>query len=242
MGKGACSVSTAAVEMLRNKIEAIDRPTVLLIGANRMIELAADRLSSVPGVRLCFANRTLAKARALAGDHAGEAFDLTDLAALVAAADVVISCTASPEPIITRRLLEDVVAGKTQRACTIVDLAIPRDVEPPEPKHPGLEIYDLDDINRFVSAAQEKRLAAVPEAEDVIKHRADEFNYWYLQVLREPRYNGDVPTLESIRAEELAPLLERLPPDLQEELDAVTRRLVDRVARVTRRTNAHITE
>jgi glutamyl-tRNA reductase len=241
-GKGACSVSTAAVEMLKETVAKIDHPTVLLIGANRMIELAAERLSQVPGLRLRFANRTEAKAKSLAREYVAEAFDLSDPVNLMADADVVISCTASPEPIITRPMLKDVAAQRTRGSCTIVDLAIPRDVEPPEDESPHINLLDLDDINRFVSAKQQERLDAVPQAEDVVAHRADEFNYWYLQVLREPRYNGDAPTLESIRTEELASLVAELPPHLQEELNRVTRRLVDRVVRVTSRKNTRTTE
>jgi glutamyl-tRNA reductase len=242
MSRGACSVSTAAVEMLRQRRVFRDDARVLLIGANRMIELAAERLSQVPGLQLCFANRTKTKAQVLARPYAAEAFDLTALTDHLVAADVVITCTAATEPIITSRMLTDVVSGKTGRVCTLVDLAVPRDVEPPQEKLPGLEILDLDSVNRFVTGQQQKRLGAVPEAEDVIAHRAAEFNYWYLQVLREPRYNGDAPTLESIRTEELAPLLAALPADLQSELNRVTRRLVQRVAAVTRRPKTHSTE
>ena len=123
-----------------------------------------------------------------------------------------------------------------------MDLAIPRDVELPPDLRARVELHDLDDVQEFVRDQQRRREESIPRAEEIIERKLDEFDYWYRHVLQEPIYNGRSHTAESIRQEEVAALQPMLPPELQIKLDQITRRLVDRILRVTSRTTARQSE
>lgn len=246
IGEGACSVSTAAVEMLDDTLRALDNPRFLFIGVNQMIQLAARRLARIEGARLVFANRTEARAADFADGFRGvdaSASGLDHLGELLAAADVVISCTSSPEPVVTGDMLARAAALREGRRQTVVDLAIPRDVEVPAAGlDPSVTVCDLEDVKRFVADRQKLREQAVPRAEEIIDARLREFSYWYGQVLHEPVYNGGGLSVEAIRREELGSLMNELPLRLQEQLDRATRRLVDRVVKAAKSSPASETD
>jgi len=230
MGKGACSVSSAAVELLHNKIDALERPTVLFVGVNQMIKLAASRINLIDSPRFKFANRTEARAVAFAEKFDGEGFGLDKLPELLGTADIVFTCTSANQPIITHAMIDRAVADRGDRRLIVMDLAIPRDVDYPHRQDSRIEVYDLEDIKEFVKDQQEKREQAIPQAEEIIDRKLTEFNYWWQHVKQEPLYNGQADAIESIREEELRPLLEKLPSELKGELNEITRRMVRRVA------------
>lgn len=242
MGQGACSVSSAALEMLRDEIEQIERPVILFVGVSQMIHLAAKGLARLDHPRFVFANRTCEKAVALARTYNAEAHGLEALPALVSRADVVISCTSSPVPIISKETLDGLAEGRGERSCIILDLAVPRDVEYPRRKGSPFQVYDLEDIREHIRREQEKRAHAVPEAEAIIAARLAEFNYWFEHVMNEPLYNGTSAAIESMRREELTSLMEKLPPALQNELTQATRRIVERVLSIAKRVEDSTTE
>jgi glutamyl-tRNA reductase len=229
MGKGACSVSSAAVELLNSKIQALTKPSILFIGVNQMIKLAASRIHLIDSPRFRFANRTEAKAAAFAEKFDGEGFGLDRLPDLMSEADVVFTCTSSSEPIITRSMIDEVLSRRKGRRLIIMDLAIPRDVDYPHGTDSTIEVYDLEDIKDFVKDQQEKREQAIPQAEEIIDRKLTEFDYWWQHVKQEPLYNGQAEAIESIREEELTPLLDKIPPEVKGELNEITRRMVQRV-------------
>ncbi len=242
MGKGICSVSSAAMDLLKTRIQDIVDPEILFIGSNRMITLAADNLSRRDDAKFTFANRTPEKAVVLAEKYRSEGHGLDSLTDLIAKADVVVSCTSATEPVITHRMVEDAMAARGDRRLTVVDLAIPRDVDFGKVDHELVNVNDLDDIKAFVADQQAKRELALPQAEQIIESKLSEFTYWMQHVMQEPIYNGQSNTIEAIRAEELASILDRLTPELQSELNQVTRKMVNRVIQVTSRSVADHSE
>jgi glutamyl-tRNA reductase len=235
MGKGACSVSSAAVEMLRSKTKGVDRPSILFIGINQMIALAAGKLMNTHHSRFYFANRTVEKAIQFAEKFDGEGCGLERLSEILPTADIVISCTSSSEPVISRDLVEMSMEKRISGKQIVVDLAIPRDVDFPKGADPSMEICDLEDIKQFLRGQQELREKAIPRAQEIVEQRIAEFNYWFDHVKLEPIYNGTSTTYEEIRREELEPILDKLSPRLQEELRQATRRLVERIVQATTR-------
>lgn len=229
MGKGACSVSSAAVELLNSKIDTLTSPSVLFVGVNQMIKLAASRIHLSDAHRFRFANRTEAKAVTFAEKFDGEGYGLDKLTELMTEADVVFTCTSSSKPIITRSMMDEALASREGRRLIVMDLAIPRDVDYPHESNSAVEVYDLEDIKIFVKDQQEKREQAIPQAEEIIDRKLTEFNYWWQHVKQEPLYNGQADAIESIREKELAPLLEKVPENLKDEINEVTRRLVKRI-------------
>jgi glutamyl-tRNA reductase len=242
IGKGACSVSTAAVDMLDASLANRPAPVVLFIGINQMIDHAAKRLGRLEGARLLFANRSADKAAEYAAGFGAEGQGLERLVDLLADADVVVSCTSSREPVITRSMMSDALARRRGGTLMIVDMAVPRDVDLPRDFDPSVEVKDLDDIKRFVARQRQQRETAIPQAEEIISRRLDEFDYWYGHVLHDPIYNGRGVTMDAIRQDELSAILEKLPPELQNELNQATRRIVDRVVKITNRSANKRTE
>ncbi len=232
MGKGACSVSSAAVEMLRSEMKDLRSPAILFIGVNQMISLAARNLSKIDDVRFCFVNRTRSKALQIAAGYNAGGHGLDQLPDLLSGVDVVISCTSSPVPLISRDMLEELLTGQPDKTLIIIDLAIPRDVDYPKDGNKNLKISDLEDINIFLRGQQKRREQAIPLAEKIIEQKLAEYKYWFDHVQTESLYNGSTASIESIRREELAPLLDKLSPELANELNRLSRRLIERVVRI----------
>ncbi|MBU1318764.1 MAG: glutamyl-tRNA reductase [candidate division Zixibacteria bacterium] len=229
IGKGACSVSGTAVSLLKSKIAANTNPAVLFIGVNQMIAIAAAGLSGDDQCRFMFANRTREKAVALAEKFAASAHTLDELPELLGRADVVVTCTSSPVPIITKEMMRAAGVAGSSRRRIVMDLAVPRDVESDIDELTNIEILDLEDIRRFVEQNQKQVLESIPEAEAIIERRLDEFMYWYSHVLHEPLYNGFGDTFEAIRHEEFGPVIKKLSPEMQYAVDKASRRLINRL-------------
>ncbi len=231
LGQGACSISTATIDMLKPKLQAIDHPLILMIGVNQMIALAVSRLKRRGYDRFMFANRTKQAADELAAEHHAEGFGLDDLPALLSRADVVISCTGSPQPIITDKIVEDVFARTPDKHLVIADMAIPRDVEI-DTSRTGIDYYSLDDVKAHAESGQSSRQDAIPDAESLIERKLDQFMYWFDHIRHEPMYNGLTETFEQIRHDEMKRVVKDMPPEVRDTVDRATRRIVERIMQI----------
>ncbi|MCK5641408.1 MAG: glutamyl-tRNA reductase [Gammaproteobacteria bacterium] len=238
MGKGSCSVSTAAVGLLKSHLDAEARPAVLFVGTSKMIALAASSWNRLHHRRLMFANRTQAASKELAAKYGASHYSLDDLPSLLAEADIVISCTGSPEPIITREMLQAHLDACPSHKLMIMDMAVPRDVEFDKNGHPDLTIFDLDDVQQYVKEQQSIRAAAIPDAERLVDERLGEFAYWYDHVRNELTFARLMEDFESVRREDLASLLRDLPEDVRTKVDEQTSRLVQKLAQMKTNTGA----
>ena len=227
MGKGACSVSSAAIEMLKTRVEEDSRPVVLFIGVNQMIKLAATRTRRIHHSHYMFANRTETKAAEFAKRFESRGYGLDRLPELLTEADVVISCTSSPEPIIDTALLNEAAEQREGRKLVVLDLAIPRDVVF-ESDSDLIKVLDLEDIKDFVRTQRARREDAIPAAEEIVRQKVEEFNYWWRHVKEEPLYNGSADRIDSIIEDELAKVLTECPPELKEKLNLAARRIAER--------------
>jgi glutamyl-tRNA reductase len=231
LGQGACSVSTATIEMLKPKLKAIDDPLILMIGLNQMITLAVSRLKRRGFTRFMFANRTKQLAVDFASAHNAEGYGLDDIPALLSRADVVISCTGSPDPIITDEIIDGVFAHTPDKRLVIADMAVPRDVDLKK-NHDGIEYYGLDDVKAYAENSQSSRADAIPDAEGLIERKLEQFMYWFDHVRHEPMYNGLTETFEQIRRDELKRVVENLSPESRDTIDRATRRIVERIMQI----------
>ena len=239
IGRGACSVSSAATDLLKSNLDGAARPNIVFVGVNRMINLAASRWSKLHHGSLFFANRTVAKAAKLAHRFYASGHSLDELPKLLTRADIVITCTGASKPLITSEMLDKAISGRKiagRKPLTIMDMAIPRDVEYKGLVSGELVIYDLEDIKRFVKEHQQAREAAIPEAEELIAQRLGEFAYWYDHARYELSHNGLEPAFEEICREEMSSALDRLPDEYRQEVAQAAARLVKRLAQVKSRT------
>jgi glutamyl-tRNA reductase len=163
---------------------------------------------------------------------------LSKLPDLLPEVDIVVSCTGSESPIITRRMMDDVIAENTQRfgpdrnRLIIMDLAIPRDVEFDRSYHTAVEVLNLEDVNDYVGDQRSRMRAEEPKAEEIIDRRLDEFIYWFDHVRHEPIYNGLGDAFENVRSREMSQLLKILPSELRDEVDKTTRRMVNKLLQI----------
>lgn len=244
MGGGACSVSSAAVSLLRERLGVKEKPFILFIGVNQMTALAASSLRRIDDPEFAFVNRTEEKAVALAAKYNAEGYPLSRLPKLLPAADIVVSCTGSESPIITMNMMDDIIARNADRfvgngnVMTIVDLAIPRDVEFDGSRYSAVDVLNMDDINEYVRNQEIKKQREIPKAKEIIDRRLGEFIYWFDHVRHEPIYNGLDDSFELIRKQEISLILKKLPSGLREEVDKTTKRMVDRLLRIKVRTSS----
>ncbi|MFH1687665.1 MAG: glutamyl-tRNA reductase [bacterium] len=232
MGKGACSVSSAATELLKSQLGPADRPTVLFVGVNKMIALAASAWSKRHYHELLFVNRTKSKADELAARYKTAGHPLSELPQLLPRADIVVTCTSAPDAVIGRSLLSDIIKVHPNHHLTIMDMAIPRDVACQKGEHNNITLFDLEDVKEFARDRQQERQAAVPDARELIEQRLSEFAYWYDHARYELVYNGLEHAFANITEQEMAPILEKLPPEQRREIAAATDKLARRLAQV----------
>ncbi len=178
IGANIVSMAAAAVHLSARIFETLAGQRVLFIGAGEMIELCAAHFAGHQPQRITIANRTLERAEALAQRFQGDAMRLDEVAGRLADYDIVVSCTASPLPIIGLGMVERAIKARRHRPMVMVDLAVPRDIEAEVGKLDDVFLYTLDDLGQIVENGMESRQAAVVEAEEIIDTRVDSFLHW----------------------------------------------------------------
>lgn len=229
MGKGACSISSAAVEMLSERTVAANNPKILFIGVNQMITLAANGLRRLDYNHFVFANRTPEKAASFASGYNAEGHSLDRLGELIGESDIIITCTGSMEPVIRKDIFDNFLTKNPGKKLKIIDMAVPRDSEIDKNYHESIEVLDLEDIKLFVKKQQAKRELAIPQAEQIIERKLGEFIYWFDHVRYEPIYNGLYDACENIRQAEMESILEKLPQDQRIILNRATKNLINKL-------------
>jgi glutamyl-tRNA reductase len=192
IGANSVSMAAASVRLAARIFESVGDQSVLFIGAGEMIERCATHFCAQRPKRVTVANRTLERARVLANRFNGHAITLNELPDQLALHDVVISCTASPLPILGKGMLERAVKARKHRPIFMVDLAVPRDVEPEVAEMDDVFLYTVDDLAEIVRDGVEARQGAVAQAEAIIDTSVASFMHW--METREM-----VPTIRALR-------------------------------------------
>ncbi|GIX35257.1 MAG: glutamyl-tRNA reductase [Lysobacteraceae bacterium] len=173
------SVAFAAVRLARQVFTELDGATVLLVGAGDTIELAARHLAEHRTQRMLFANRTLAHAQALASRFGGFALPLTELHRHLPEADIVFSATAAREPVLSAALVREASRARRHRPMLLLDLAVPRDIEPAVADLEDVYLYTVDDLDQVVEESRRSRREAAVEAEAIIDLQVEHFMAWW---------------------------------------------------------------
>ena len=194
IGAHSISMAAAAVRLASQLFENLNDTKVLFVGAGEMIELVATHFAARRPRSIAVANRTLERGEKLAGRFGAEALRLADLPQRLADFDIVISCTASSLPIIGLGAVERALKQRRHRPMFMIDLAVPRDIEPEVARLSDVYLYTVDDLASLVQSGGERRQAAVEQAEAIIETGVQSFVHWLDQ-------RGSVPLIQALHTQ-----------------------------------------
>ncbi|TBR38232.1 glutamyl-tRNA reductase [Marinomonas agarivorans] len=175
IGENPVSIAFAAVSLAQRIFADVKNSTVLLIGAGQTIELVSRHLKESGVKRIIVANRTLERAKVLATEIGAEAILLSEISDYLPQADLVISSTASQLPIIGKGLVEKAIAKRRHNPMLLVDIAVPRDIEPEVEEVKDVYLYTVDDLHSVIEEGVKARQDAAKSAEQIIDNGVAEF-------------------------------------------------------------------
>jgi glutamyl-tRNA reductase len=187
-------MAAASVRLAGQLFEDLSDIKILFVGAGEMIDLAATHFAAKKPKLMVIANRTMARGEALASRFGAQVMPLADLPERLHEFDAVISCTASILPIIGLGAVERAVKLRRRRPVFMVDLAVPRDIEPEVKALPDIYLYTVDDLAQVVQTGRDSRQAAVAQAEIIIDNGVQNFMHWLGQ-------RRSVPLIQQLNAQ-----------------------------------------
>lgn len=236
IGANIVSMAAAAVHLSERIFGRIDDQRVLCVGAGEMMELCAAHFAGCTPRGMVIANRTLERAQTLAerfvrSDLKVGAVRLDELGERLAEFDIVLSCTASPLPIIGLGMVERALKQRRHRPMVMVDLAVPRDIEAEVDKLDDVFLYTVDDLAQIVDSGLESRQAAVVEAQGIIDARVSNFLQWVQAREAVPAIRALRGHAEDMRAAELERALRAIARGEAPErvLDTLSRNLTNKL-------------
>ncbi len=225
IASSAVSVSFAAVELARKIFGLLSDKTVLLIGAGEMCELAARHFltNGVKGVMVT--NRTFERAQKLADEFSGEAIPFDELFLHLHKADIVLTSTGAPAAIITPPDLEEVIRRRRMKPMFLIDIAVPRDIDPAVNELDSVYLYDMDDLQQVVAANLEGRMQEADKAEAIIAEEIVQFYKWVATLEVTPTIVALRNRFDELRKAEIERTLANwkdAPADAEKRLEALT--------------------
>jgi glutamyl-tRNA reductase len=192
IGASRLSLSSVAVKLAKDALGDLGGRHVVIIGTGETAELTAEALAR-QGVSAVFvANRRVDRARSMAERFGGRVTGLDDLPRQLEDADIVVASTASPHPIVGRDELEVVMNARAGRSLLLIDIAVPRDVDPACAELPGVTLYDIDDLQAVVARHMSVQEAEARRAHEIVEEEIDEFAGWLGQL-------DVLPTITALR-------------------------------------------
>jgi glutamyl-tRNA reductase len=231
IGRGAASVSSAAVQLAKKIFGGMNGRRAMILGAGDVAEIALECLLN-EGVRVAIvANRTYERALALAERHGATAMHYEECWESLKDVDVLLCSTASPVPVVTLARVKDSVAARGDRPLCILDIALPRDVEVAVGEMDNVFLYDLDDLRAAAAANLETRQENVPAAQHIIAQEAQRYWEWVAGLAAVPVVRSFREEMDRVRSTELAAALRRLGPMAEgqvEEIEHFSRALMNK--------------
>jgi len=233
ISRNAASVSLVAVQLARRLFPKLDDACVLLVGSGKMSELAAHHLCDNGAQRLIIINRTPLHAVDLAQRFDATHRSFAELATSLVEADVVISSTTAPHALISREMMQEVMQRRAGRSILLIDIALPRDVDPAVVELPGVYLYNLDDLQSGVNEGIRMRLQEAEQVQAIIAEEVRAFDRWMRSLSVVDTISDLRQHVDELRQQELARTLQRLSSTLSEReaaaIQELTMRLVNKL-------------
>ncbi len=232
ISEGAVSISYAAVELASKIFAHLDRKTALLIGAGKTGELTPKHLVSKGVKDVIFANRTRAKAEDLVRKLGGCIADFQDLHAQLRRADIVISSVSSPNYMLTAQDIQRSMKGRDNTPLLIVDIGVPRNVDPRVNRISNVFLHDIDALQRLVDQNLEKRMREASKARRIVEEELVGFTHWYNSLNVNPTIQQLTELFEQIRRAEIDKQTHRFTEHDRELMNIVTKRILNKILHI----------
>lgn len=231
IGESAVSISYAAVELAKQVFGSLEGHTVMVVGAGEMSELTVIHLLDNGIKDVIVTNRTFDRAQDLAVKFKGQAVEFDDMFAAMSEADIVITSTGSSLPIIDRESIQQVMKARRHQPIFLIDIAVPRDIEPGVNKLRNVFLYDIDDLQQVVDANMAERNKEAEKATVMVEDEVEDFLSWLRSLEVVPTIKELRQTIEDIRREEFEKAAAKL--DLGEaelsNVEALTKLIVNKI-------------
>jgi len=204
IGRGAVSVSLAVVEMAKKFLWEHPKPKALVLGAGGMAALIAAHFAKKINGTLLFANRTSARADALAAKYDGCSWPFKGLADALADVDIVFAAVTVADPLITEKMVEAAMQKRPDRKLFVIDIGVPRNVEPEVRRIHHVVLHDIDALRTLVDQNLAARSLEISQVEAIIREELDEFLQWYRFLAVTPTLRQLTEKFERIRKQEIA--------------------------------------
>jgi glutamyl-tRNA reductase len=229
IGDGAVSVSYAAVELAEKIFDDLNKKSALVIGAGETADLAATHLRGKKIGKLFITNRTQEHAEQLAAKVQGTVIPFSNLFNTIYDADIVISSIEVNRFILTATDIQRALKRHGNKTLFIIDIGVPRNIDPEVKNIENVFLYDLDTLNLMVEENLRKRGAEIPKVEAIITEVLAELTHWYSSLEVNPTITALTQFMENIRQEELAKNINRFDPKDRELVELVTKRIINKI-------------
>jgi glutamyl-tRNA reductase len=233
IGQMAVSVSYAAVELARKIFGSLSGRTVMLVGSGKMSELASRHLRRSGCSHIFVTNRTHARAVEMAEVFGGTAIEYSRFAGMLPEADIIITSSAAPHYVLTKEEMHRVIAARKNKPVFVIDIAVPRNVEPAVNEVDNVFLYDIDDLQGVVNTNLEGRRKEADRAERIVSEEVERMLSRLKVQEVAPTIIGLQEQFEEIRAAEVEKLRRRpdgMTPEQLEQVEAVSRAIVNKIA------------
>lgn len=210
ISRNAASISYAAVELARKIFGALAERHILIVGAGTMGELTAKTLLDCGAKAVIVANRTRSRAEEIAGRFGWKVLDFAHLAQGLATADIVISSTAAPHYVLRPDLIADAMERRQHRPLFIIDIAVPRDVDPAVQGMADVYLYDVDDLHSVVEGNLRQRESEMPKVQEIVAEETAKFAAWLASLRAMPTITALRSRAELVRQREMEKAAARL--------------------------------
>lgn len=233
IGENPVSVSSVAVEMVKKVYDDLEGRTAMLLGAGKMGELTATHLVSQGVSSIFVSSRTFSKAEALAEQFSGRAIGFDSLDEYLPRADIIISATGAPHHVLTRGQVEEAMRRRHNRPIFLIDIAVPRDIEPEVRDVYNAFLYDMDDLKEVAAANARTRQKEAVRAEKIIDEEVANFTHWLSSLDVVPTITALREMAEEVKASEMARAMAKMGADLsaadRERIEAMASGIVNKI-------------
>ena len=229
ISEGAVTVSYAAVQLIEKIFSTLGKKSALVIGAGDTGEIAAKHLAERGIGRLAITNRTVEKAEKLAEKLSGKIIPFTNFKDYLQEYDVIISATSADNLILTRQDIESAMKGRNNNPMVLMDIAVPRDIDPSSSELNYVFYHDVDSLNIIVEQNLEKRKKEIPKVKSIIEEEITNFLNWYDSLEAAPTIKTLHDHFEAIRHEEVEKNINKFSKEDREKLDIITKRIINKI-------------